>query len=794
MTGSNKGISNVPINLKIYSPNVLSLTLIDLPGVTKVAVGDQPVDIEEQIRNMVMGFIEKETCLILAVSPANVDIANSDALQLAKLVDPKGNRTIGVLTKLDLMDEGTNAMDILQNQVLPLKHGFVGVVNRSQKDIDGNKDVGSAIQKEQQWFANHPQYSEIKEKCGTQYLQQKLKKTLIDHIAKYLPLLQQRLNGRLDSLEKELEVLNLPFKTMDPLFSGGNSNTSPSDPRQMKNVLLNIVRSFSGAVKQIIDGHDGDIGTDSFDALSFIMGSGTTKQLGMAEQRRSIGIAPQQIELNSSVRIKYLFQEVYPETLQSIESILLSTCMDEDIRAIIHNSRGLRAGLFVPDALFEVLIKRHILQLEMPAVECVHEVYDELVKMMRSLLEGPTSPVRAFPRLLEWMMLETTQLLDKAKKPTMDQVKALIQMEIGYINTAHPDFLGQQGVGSWMAQEKRKMRLGVRANPQQKLNAASSKKEGYLIKLGGKRQNWTKRWFSVHDGMVYFYESQKDKTAKGYFPLVGCMVRDMDTGSILPLQPQHEAAISEASEDVAFKGKHNLIEIFTADKSVMFRNHSTLFLEPASLQDKKDWINVFAYNIDLARLQQQSGVAPLTPSRVSPPPKPSKPTSLSIDTPSPPSRSRTSETNILRALPDQLYTKDLQSSNSRAFKQSSMTPELASENESDMADDTFSSTDDTTITLIRMLMHSYFIIVRKHMQDLVPKAIIHLMITRVKKELPQVLSNKIVSFGDGKEISALLCESPEIAADRAKKSNMVRLVRDALIVIDKEVRVELEKS
>jgi replication fork clamp-binding protein CrfC len=105
-----------------------------------------------------------------------LDIANSDALQLSRFVDPEGNRTIGVLTKLDLMDEGTHALDILTNKLLPLKHGYVGVVNRSQKDIDSNKDVKSAIQKEQDWFTNHPVYAPINATCGTKYLQEKLKK------------------------------------------------------------------------------------------------------------------------------------------------------------------------------------------------------------------------------------------------------------------------------------------------------------------------------------------------------------------------------------------------------------------------------------------------------------------------------------------------------------------------------------------------------------------------------------------------------------------------------------------
>lgn len=69
---------------------MLNLTLIDLPGITKVPVGDQPPDIEYQIRDMIMQFITRENCLILAVTPANTDLANSDALKLAKEVDPQG--------------------------------------------------------------------------------------------------------------------------------------------------------------------------------------------------------------------------------------------------------------------------------------------------------------------------------------------------------------------------------------------------------------------------------------------------------------------------------------------------------------------------------------------------------------------------------------------------------------------------------------------------------------------------------------------------------------------------------
>jgi len=67
-----------------------TITLVDLPGITKVPVGDQPSDIEARVRTMILSYIEPETCIILAVSPANADLANSDALQMARIPDPDG--------------------------------------------------------------------------------------------------------------------------------------------------------------------------------------------------------------------------------------------------------------------------------------------------------------------------------------------------------------------------------------------------------------------------------------------------------------------------------------------------------------------------------------------------------------------------------------------------------------------------------------------------------------------------------------------------------------------------------
>ncbi|KAJ3636266.1 hypothetical protein Zmor_011791 [Zophobas morio] len=204
VTGKNKNISPLPINLSIYSPNVLNLTLIDLPGLTKVAIGGQPRDIEKQINDMIMDFITKENCLILAVSPANIDLANSDALKMAKLVDPQGLRTIGVLTKLDLMDQGTDAREILTNQFLPLRRGYVGVVNRSQKEIDGKKGIQAALEAEMAFFRAHPAYRDLNN-VGTKRLQCVLNQQLTNHIRDSLPDLKKALEDEIEKLEEECE-------------------------------------------------------------------------------------------------------------------------------------------------------------------------------------------------------------------------------------------------------------------------------------------------------------------------------------------------------------------------------------------------------------------------------------------------------------------------------------------------------------------------------------------------------------------------------------------------------------
>uniref|UniRef100_A0A8C6WI78 Interferon-induced GTP-binding protein Mx n=1 Tax=Neogobius melanostomus TaxID=47308 RepID=A0A8C6WI78_9GOBI len=376
ITGSNKGISPVPINLRVYSPHVLNLTLIDLPGMTKVAVGDQPQDIEHQIRDMLLQFITKESCLILAVTPANTDLANSDALKISKEVDPQGLRTIGVITKLDLMDEGTDARDILENKLLPLRRGYIGVVNRSQKDIDGKKDIRAALAAERKFFLSHPGYRHIAERMGTPHLQKSLNQQLTNHIRDTLPGLRSKLQSQLLSLEKEVEE----FK-----------NFRPDDPTRKTKALLQMVQQFGVDFEKCIEGSGDQVDTSN---------------------------------LSGGAKINRIFHERFPFELVKME--FDEKELRKEISYAIKNIHGVRTGLFTPDLAFEAIVKKQIIKLKEPCVKCIDLVIQELINTVRQC----TNKLGSYPRLREETERIVTTYIRERDSKTKDQVGAILQPHI----------------------------------------------------------------------------------------------------------------------------------------------------------------------------------------------------------------------------------------------------------------------------------------------------------------------------------------------------------------------------
>ncbi|XP_051245372.1 dynamin-3 isoform X2 [Dicentrarchus labrax] len=477
ITGSNKGISPVPINLRVYSPHVLNLTLIDLPGMTKVAVGDQPIDIEHQIRDMLMQFITKESCLILAVTPANTDLANSDALKIAKEVDPQGMRTIGVITKLDLMDEGTDAKDIFENKLLPLRRGYIGVVNRSQKDIDGKKDIRAALAAERKFFLSHPAYRHIAERMGTPHLQKTLNQQLTNHIRDTLPGLRSKLQSQLLSLEKEVEEYK---------------NFRPDDPTRKTKALLQMVQQFGVDFEKCIEGSGDQVDTN---------------------------------ELSGGAKINRIFHERFPFELVKI--VFDEKELRREISHAIKNVHGVRTGLFTPDLAFEAIVKKQILKLKEPSLKCVDLVVSELTALVMKC----AVKLNSYPRLREETERIVTTHVREREGKTKDQVLLLIDIELSYINTNHEDFIGFAN-----AQQRNTAANKKRAIPNQlgglgEVHEEKVIRKGWLtinisIMKGGSKEYW----FVLTAESLSWYKDEEEKEKKYMLPLDNLKLRDVEKG------------------------------------------------------------------------------------------------------------------------------------------------------------------------------------------------------------------------------------------------------------------------
>ncbi|XP_022175369.1 dynamin isoform X1 [Myzus persicae] len=494
MTGSNKGISNIPINLRVYSPNVLNLTLVDLPGMTKVPVGDQPPDIEQQIRSMLFTFVKRDNCLILAVTPANQDLANSDALKISKEVDPEGMRTIGVITKLDLMDEGTDARDILENKLLPLRRGYIGVVNRSQKDIDGRKDIKAALSAERKFFLAHPSYRHMADRLGTPYLQRVLNQQLTNHIRDTLPGLRDKLQKQLLTLEKDVEQ----FKYF-----------RPDDPAIKTKAMLQMIQQLQSDFERTIEGS------------------------GSAQINTN--------ELSGGAKINRLFHERFPFEIVKME--IDEKELRREIAFAIRNIHGIRVGLFTPDMAFEAIVKKQIARLKEPSLKCTDLVVNELSNVVRIC----TDKMSRYPRLREETERIITSYIRNRDQMCKEQLILLVECELAYMNTNHEDFIGfAKYVITVSSQQLYILLIYYLCNIILSFSAQqSSDNSNKTHKLGNQviRKGWMcihnlgimkggsrDYWFVLMSENISWFKDEEEREKKYMLPLDGLKIKDVEQG------------------------------------------------------------------------------------------------------------------------------------------------------------------------------------------------------------------------------------------------------------------------
>ncbi|KAJ9680426.1 hypothetical protein PVL29_019680 [Vitis rotundifolia] len=374
ITGRTKQISNVPIHLSIYSPNVVNLTLIDLPGLTKVAVEGQPETIVEDIENMVRSYVEKPNCIILAISPANQDIATSDAIKLAREVDPSGERTFGVLTKLDLMDKGTNALDVIEGRSYRLQQPWVGIVNRSQADINKNVDMVLARRKEREYFATSPDYGHLASKMGSEYLAKLLSKHLESVIRARIPSITSLINKSIDELESEMDHLGRPIAV---------------DAGAQLYTILELCRAFDRIFKEHLDG--GRPGGD---------------------------------------RIYGVFDNQLPAALRKLPFDRHLSL--QNVRKIVSEADGYQPHLIAPEQGYRRLIEGSLNYFRGPAeasVDAVHFVLKELVR--KSI--GETQELKRFPTLQAEIAAATGESLERFRDDSKKTVIRLVEMEASYL-------------------------------------------------------------------------------------------------------------------------------------------------------------------------------------------------------------------------------------------------------------------------------------------------------------------------------------------------------------------------
>ncbi|CAN1254468.1 Dynamin-related protein 5A, partial [Linum perenne] len=373
-TGRSKQISSVPIHLSIYSPNVVNLTLIDLPGLTKVAVEGQSDNIVQDIENMVRSFIEKPNCLILAISPANQDLATSDAIKISREVDPSGERTFGVLTKIDLMDKGTDAVDTLEGKSFRLKFPWVGVVNRSQADINKNVDMIAARRREREYFATTPEYKHLANRMGSEHLAKMLSKHLEVVIKSRIPGIQSLINKTIAELESELSRLGKPIAA----DAGGKLYS-----------IMEICRLFDQIYKEHLD-----------------------------------GVRP------GGEKVYNVFDNQLPAAMKRLQ--FDKQLAMENIRKLITEADGYQPHLIAPEQGYRRLIESSLITIRGPteaAVEAVHAILKELIHKAIS----ETVELRQYPGLRVELSNAAVESLDRMKEESKKATLKLVDMECSYL-------------------------------------------------------------------------------------------------------------------------------------------------------------------------------------------------------------------------------------------------------------------------------------------------------------------------------------------------------------------------
>ena len=388
---TNKNIIDKPIVLNVYSQTCPDLTLVDLPGVTRVPIGDQPKNIEQITKDMARRYVEDPLTIILCVIAANSDIATSDGLMLAKEIDVNGTRTLGVLTKLDIMDAGTDAKKVLMNEEIPLKLGYVGVKNRSKQDLNNKISMAETQRKEREFFKSHPVYKNLPAgHLGTEVLINKLTKIYFRIIRENLPRIVKAINDRVKTAEEELQSLGQPM---------------PTDDAGKMSMLWNMINEYCDVFRKVLQGKYNN------KRVNFLEGEGGFK-------------------------IKILYKKLLEEFTENYKATAGYT--DENINYALTIHEGDSIPGFPSVDAFIYLLRPQLEKLKDPIEECFQEVFQYLDFLSGKIMEKTFT---RFPQAINDMTDLVSNYLMEERDKTKYLIDSVVDMEINYLFTNDYDYL-----------------------------------------------------------------------------------------------------------------------------------------------------------------------------------------------------------------------------------------------------------------------------------------------------------------------------------------------------------------
>ena len=413
--GKDKNILDKPIVLNVYSQTCPDLTLVDLPGVTRVPIEGQPKNIEEITKNMAIRYIEDPLTIILCVIAANSDIATSDGLKLAKEIDTSGSRTLGVLTKLDIMDAGTDARKALMNEEIPLKLGYVGVKNRSKLDLNNKISMAETKRKEKEFFKTHPAYKNLPAgNLGTEVLINKLTKIYFKIIRENLPRIVKAINDRLKTAEEELASLGQPM---------------PTDDAGKMSLLWNMINEYCDIFRNVLQGKYTN------KRLSFLDGEGGFK-------------------------IKVLYKKLLEEFTGDYKAT--KEYSDENINYALTIHEGDSIPGFPSVDAFIYLLRPQLEKLKEPIEECFNEVYQYIDFLSGKILEKTFT---RFPQAVNDMTDLVSNYLNEERDKTKYIIDSMVDMEINYLFTNDYEYLNNFTTFIPKQQRQQMMKEGNKDGP-----------------------------------------------------------------------------------------------------------------------------------------------------------------------------------------------------------------------------------------------------------------------------------------------------------------------------------------